>query len=170
MSKKYKNSAMYSWSIDEVSKEVTKRNNATGETWTWEAKERPKGPRCNPSNGVTIKKLQEAGHSVRIKHLRWASYLAINDGMKKRKKKSELEFETHTICVPSTFRKDPLYAFQPKGGYTHIVIKPKGHDKYICLSSECSKEDPFCYALGVEKALERLTSFEMGYLGLAFHE
>jgi len=166
MSNKYKDSALYSWTYDEDTKEVTKLEKDTGKVWKWIAKPRPRGPRCNPSNGVTIEKLQQAGHSVRIRHLRWAHYIGINEFAHKK-----AQYITHPICVPSTFRKDPLYNFLPKGGYTHIVIKPKSSiDKYICLSSECSKDDPFCYALGVEKALERLTSFELGYLGLEFHE
>lgn len=168
MSNKYRNTDEYTWSFDEDAQEVTKKHIISGKTWTWTARARPKGPKCNPSNGATIQKLQDAGHSVRIRHLRWARYAALNDVRKKNKR--ELEYDSRVICVPSTFRKDPLFAFLPKGGYTHIVIKPKGSDKYICLSSECSKNDPFCYALGVEKALERLTSFELGYLGLEFHE
>jgi hypothetical protein len=168
MSNKYKDNPLYSWTFDAGTNEVTKLEKDTGKVWKWISKPRPKGPRCNPSNGVTIEKLQKAGHSVRIKHFRWAMYLALNEHTSKKGR--AFNFESHAICVPSTFRKDPLYRLLPKGGYTHIVIKPKSSvDKYICLSSECSKDDPFCYALGVEKALERLTSFELGYLGLEFH-
>jgi hypothetical protein len=171
MSKKYKNSAQYSYSMDDITGLVTKLENTTGETWTWKAKARPEGPKCNPSNGVTIAKLQEAGHSVRVRHFRWAYYAPLLDNVKRLRKSKQVYLDApHAICVPSTFRQDPMYSFSPKGGYTHIVIKPKSSDKYICLSSECAKSDTFCYATGVEKALERLTSFEMGYLGLAFHE
>lgn len=170
MSKKYKNNEEYTWEFNEKTQEVTKTNKLSGQVYVWKAKPRPKGPKCNPSNGATIEKLQEAGHSVRVKHFRWAEYAAIHDSFIKKKKSLDFTAKPHPICVPSTFRKDPMYYFLPRGGYTHVVIKPKNSDKYICLSSECSTKDPFCYAIGVEKALERLSSFELGYLGLEFHE
>lgn len=159
MSKKLK-SETYTWAIDESTEVVTKTDNASGASWSWKVKHRPSKARCNPSNNVSIQKIHEAGHNVRVRHLRWAYYLASEE-----KFNSSRRHAPRAIVIPSAFRKDPFYHTLPKGGYTHITIKTKRGD-YICVSSECSKEDPFCYTKGVEKALERLSKLELNYLGV----
>ena len=151
--------ARYTTSFDERIKLFTRVDNHTGETWAWYAREKPKQIVHTAKNGVTVAKLQAAGNNVRVKHLRWALYLPSTTAYSRRQATSR------AIVVPSTFRSDPMYAFLPKGGYTHVVIKhPSG--KYICTSSECSEEDSFCYAAGVASALGRLTVLERGLLGV----
>lgn len=106
-------------------------------------------------NGVTIDKLKSAGNVVKIKHIRFAKYTRLKSHLKNNQPTA-----TRTIAIPSTFRKDPNYTVLPKGGYTHITIKtPK--DVYICVSSECSPEETFCYRRGITEALDRLTSDEI---------
>ena len=151
----------YTTTFDENIKLFTRTHNASGVKWAWYARERPKRTTPVARNGMTIAKLQQAGNSVRVKHLRWALYLphyrtwARSSGHPEAKK----------IVVPSSLRQDPMYVFLPKGGYTHIIIKnPEG--KYICLSSECSDKDSFCYASGVAAALDRMTPLEMSLLGV----
>ena len=154
---------LYMWSIDEATDVVTKQELASGRTWSWKVKPRPKKTKCSPSNKISIQKIADAGHKVRVRHFRWAYYLGTLERVTARKLASN--FKPRPIVVPSSFRKDPLYSLLPRGGYTHITIKTKD-DKYVCLSSECSPHDPFCYAKGVEKALERLSHYELEYLGL----
>ena len=134
----------------------------TNKTWVWSSRGRPVKRMPRARNNVTIDLLQEAGHKVRVKHFRLASYLGHNNLLKK---KASHQFECRIIVIPSSFRKDPMYRVLPKGGYTHISIKDK-NNKYICVSSECSEDDPFCYAEGVVAALEKLTSTELELLGI----
>jgi hypothetical protein len=154
MSKEYK------YEYCPSTKKVTKTNTITGEEWSWFPRPRPGKVVCNPSNGVTIQKLVEAGNNVRVKHLRLALYWAQPHAIGRNTTSS-----MRVIVVPSSFRKDPNYHLLPKGGFTHVVIKrPNG--EYICVSSECSEDDPFCYNMGVCVALERLTPTELQLLGL----
>ena len=125
-----------------------------GCSWTWRARPRPTKPVLVAKNGLTIQKLQEAGNSVRVKHLRWAMYWPHYD---KRR------YLGRALVVPSTFRGDPSYKFLPKGGYTHVVIKDKAGN-YVCVSSECAEDDTFCYAAGVAAALDRLDAAHIGML------
>ena len=153
-------SKQYTYEYNPPTKLVTKKDVETGQEWSYMSIQRPTKQHHVARNGITVAKLQDAGHSVRVKHLRYALYLGQNEFIKNR------EFAVRAIVVPSTFRKDPFYKFLPKGGYTHVVIKtPKG--QYICVSSECSEEDPFCYSHGVAAALERLGKLELRHLGLA---
>jgi hypothetical protein len=153
----------YLWSIDEATGIVTKQELSSDRTWTWKVKPRPKKAKCSPKNGVSIQKIADAGHKVRVRHFRWAYYLGTMERASGRN--TGVSFKPRPIVIPSSFRRDPLYSLLPKGGYTHITIRTKD-DEYVCLSSECSPIDPFCYTTGVEKALERLTHYELEYLGL----
>jgi hypothetical protein len=158
------NQPLYMWVMDDSTGAVTKTEFASGRTWSWVPKPRPKKAKCSPRNDASIQKIADAGHKVRVRHLRWAYYLGI--GEKTRTARGKVtDYSNRAIVVPSSFRRDPLYVFLPKGGYTHITIKTKDNN-YLCLSSECSTKDPFCYATGVEKALERLTNDELRYLGI----
>jgi hypothetical protein len=150
MSKKEK-TAKYAYSYNPSNNLVTKTELATGNTWDYLSRPKHGKPDHTPSNGVTVNALQKAGHNVRVKHLRWAVYWG-HEAMLKNNKGAV----SRMMVVPSTFRKDPNYMFLPKGGYTHVVIKKKDGE-YVCVSSECSVEDPFCYGAGVARALERLT-------------
>lgn len=134
----------------------------SNKTWVWTSRERPAKRIPRARNKVTIELLQEAGHKVRVKHFRLATYLGQNELVRK---KEAHKFEFRVIVIPSSFRKDVMYRILPKGGYTHISIKNKDN-KYICVSSECSEEDPFSYAAGVASALERLTRTELELLGI----
>jgi hypothetical protein len=152
MSKEKKN---YKYEYNPSNNIVTKTDVDTGNTWEYLSRPRPSKLVCPTKNGVTIEKLQAAGNNVRVKHLRWAIYLG----------QSHVNSTIRLIVVPSTFRKDPNYYFTPKGGYTHVVIrKPSG--EYVCVSSECSSDDPFCYAVGVSTALDRLLPEEIEALGV----
>ena len=143
---------------------VRKMLDGSGREWTWKSlSDFRKKSTFSASNGVTMKMLQEAGHSVRVKHLRWAIYMGLGERTAGRSAKAQKVLRA--IVVPSTFRKDPMYTLLPKGGFTHISIKtPEG--KYICLSSECSDNDPFCYQQGMAKALERLSRYDINLLKL----
>jgi hypothetical protein len=143
----------YAFNYNKETNTVTKTDTESGESWNYSSRSRKNKPAPTTKNGVTVEKLLAAGNKVRVKHLRWAVYL----GHKTVQDISRL------VVVPSSFRKDPNYYFTPKGGYTHVVIqRPTG--EYLCVSSECSMEDPFCYAAGVCTALDRLLPEEMGYL------
>jgi len=146
----------YTYSYNPSNNVVTKTDSSTGNTWEYLSRSKSVKPAFKAKNGITVGMLQAAGHSVRVKHLRWALYtphaLTAKTGMT-------------AIVVPSTFRKDPSYIFTPSGGFTHIVIK-KEDGEYICVSSICSQDDPFCYAAGVAAALDRLTAKEIVSLGL----
>ena len=144
--------------FDEQTKQFTRTDTSTGRTWSWYGRNRPTAPKYYAKNGITIEKLQAAGNSVRIKHLRWALYLPQFDVRGHNRRPLG-----RAIVVPSSFRSDPMYVFLPKGGYTHIVIKHKTGN-YICVSSECAEDDSFCYAAGVATALDRLTPTEIKLL------
>jgi hypothetical protein len=160
------NQPLYMWVMDDSTGTVTKTEMASGRTWTWTPKPRPSKAKCSPKNGVSIQAIAEAGHKVRVRHLRWAYYLGTNERTQMlRSNREKRVYNYRPIVVPSSFRRDPLYVLLPKGGYTHITIKTK-ENKYICLSSECATNDPFCYTTGVEKALERMTRDEVRYLGI----
>lgn len=132
---------------------------ATGIKWSWFVRPPKVKPMFTAKNNVTLKILEDAGHNVRVKHFRWALYLGHNERLSNHQRHT-----LRPIVVPAIFRKDPMYTLLPKGGYTHISIKTALG--YICVSSECAEEDPFCYQLGVVKALERLTVTELRLLGL----
>jgi len=131
---------------------VTKTDVETGNSWSYPSRSAPRKPAFSAKNGITVAQLQEAGHNVRVKHMRWAMYTP------HRGRQS-------VMAVPSTFRKDYNYLFFPKGGFTHVVIK-KSDGGYICVSGECSIDDPFCYAAGVAAALDRLTALDIASLRL----
>jgi hypothetical protein len=154
MSKKKKNST-YTFSYNQATNIVTKTDVDTGNSWDYLSRPRPGKLVCATRNGATVDKLQAAGNNVRVKHLRWAVYLG----------QSYSGPFARLIVVPSTFRKDPNYYFSPKGGYTHVVIK-RANGEYVCVSSECSQEDPFSYNMGVATALDRLTREELEMLGV----
>jgi hypothetical protein len=147
----------YTYEFNELNGLMTKTEVETGNTWMYPARPKPEKPVFKAKNGVTVESIQQAGHSVRVKHLRWALYVphVLTMGYK----------AIRTIVVPSTFRKDSNYVFDSHGGYTHVVIKKKD-GKYLCVSSECAPSDPFCYAAGVAAALDRLTSDEIRSLEL----
>ena len=145
----------YSFSYNQENNVVTKTDVVTGNSWSYPSRPKP-GKLVSPTkNGVTVEKLQAAGHKVRVKHMRWAVYLRqryVGPGLR-------------LMAVPSTFRKNPNYFFAAKGGYTHVVIqRPSG--EYVCVSSECAQDDPFSYAVGVSTALDRLLPSELEYLGV----
>lgn len=162
MSKKEKKAVQYSFMYDVDTRVVTKQDPRTGASWTYASRPKIGKALFTASNGVSVAKLQAAGHNVRVKHLRWAIYWGQNSLLINRKKDSSYR----TIVVPSTFRKDPNYMLLPKGGYTHVVIKTPDN-AYICVSSECAVEDPFCYNLGVATALERLSTADIKKLNLS---
>lgn len=152
----------YQTYYDPATERFTRTHKESGRTFAWYARERPKKPVFKANNGVTVQIIEDAGHEIRVKHLRWALYIGQTERARRGR---QYEYELHPICVPSTFRKDPMYKLLPKGGYTHISIKtPEG--RYICVSSECSEEDPFCYQLGTVKALERLSREDIQLLQL----
>ena len=153
----------YKTYYDSVTQLFTRTHAESFRTFSWYARDRPGKPVFLAKNGVTIDMLEAVGHKLRVKHFRWALYLGQNERPKKGKAH---DYELRAICVPSTFRKDPMYRLLPKGGYSHISIKtPEG--KYICVSSECSEEDPFCYQLGMVKALERLSERDLELLNVS---
>ena len=149
MSKKEK-TAKYAYTYNPSNNIVTKTDLATGNTWEYLSRAKGEKPNHKASNGVTVEALQQAGNNVRVKHLRWAIYWVHDPVLKNGK--GEV---SRVMIVPSTFRKDPNYMLLPKGGFTHVVIK-KANGDYVCVSSECSQDDPFCYNAGVARALERL--------------
>lgn len=140
----------YTYEYNPSNNIVTKTDTTTGNTWEYLSRSAPIKPVFAAKNGATVDAIHNAGHSVRVKHLRWAIYRG---------------FPNRMMVVPSTFRKDPNYVFLPKGGYTHVVVKHED-GQYLCVSSECSLDDPFCYAAGVATALDRLSSAELRWLGL----
>jgi hypothetical protein len=155
MSSNTKKKRTYVFTYNKETNTVTKTDKDTGVTWSYSSRARNNKPAATSKNGVTVEKLLAAGNKVRVKHLRWAVYLGhkcIGD-------------IARLVVVPSSFRKDPNYFFAPKGGYTHVVIQRPAGD-YLCVSSECSQDDPFCYAAGVCTALDRLVPEELDYLGV----
>jgi hypothetical protein len=149
-------SQKYKFEYNPSNKIVTKTEIATGNTWHYISRPIPAKPVFKAKNGITVEAIQAAGHNVRVKHLRWAVYIPHT---------ITARASTVAVVVPSTFRKDPNYMFTPKGGYTHVVIKKKDGE-YLCVSSTCAPEDPFCYAAGVAAALDRLTLMEIASLEL----
>lgn len=155
MSKK-KTKNTYTFEYNPSNNLVTKTDVVTGNSWSYLSRSAPRKPVFAAKNGITVEQLQSVGHNVRVKHIRWAMYAP--------------HMGSHTgrqsvMAVPSTFRKDYNYLFFPKGGFTHVVIK-KSDGGYVCVSSECSIDDPFCYAAGVAAALDRLTDEDIDSLGL----
>lgn len=142
---------------------VTKTDPDTGNSWLYPSRPKQSSPVCKAKNGVTIKDIQDAGFSVRVKHLRYAWYMP--HLLAKKHVRYIPVNEIRLMVVPSTFRKDINYTFVPHGGFTHIVIKTQDGE-YICVSSECAPDDPFCYAAGVASALDRLTRADRLVLGL----
>lgn len=140
---------------------VLKTDELTGTGYSWEPRVRKVRLKRKASNGVTIESLEQAGHKVRIKHFRWATYEEFRYVPDKRDPASGT---ARGIVVPSVFRKDPAYTLAPNGGYTHIVITHGKSGKVFCVSSECSQEDPFCYSKGVAAAFERLSAEDISHL------
>lgn len=153
--------AWYNTVFDEQNNCFIKTDKISGKSWKWPYKDRLS--RKNPtvsSNGVTLQKLAKANYKVRIRHFRYASYNP-GDSFNFR----ELFKTAREIIVPSTFRNSPYYKLAPKGGFTHITIRVSDKD-YICLSSECSKKDPFCYNTGIAVALSRISGHDLARLSL----
>jgi hypothetical protein len=127
-------------------------------SWMWHNKpvSTPKRRNRVPKHGLTIERLVELGHKVRVKHLRYAVYRRLGyEGLPLK--------DIRYIVIPTSFRKDRDYMLMPFGGFTHISIKtPAG--EYFCLSSECSPSDNFCYKDGVCEALNRLQPHEIAVL------
>jgi hypothetical protein len=130
--------------------------------WVWLNRKPERVPvDYTPSHGVTLDQIIKQGHKVRVSHLRYANYARTKpefDGG--RKKRQE---EKRFLVVPASFRHSGDFSLSPFGGYTHVHIKTKG-GKHICVSSECSIEDNFCYRCGVKEALERLNAKELAQL------
>lgn len=160
MSKPGKESHLgYITTFNEQTQRFRKTDTLSGRWWEWSGRGKRNAPVQNKAkNGITIEKLQAAGNSVRVKHLRWALYLPQFDVQSYGRRAVG-----RAIVVPSAFRGDPMYSFLPKGGYTHVVIKHKSGN-YVCVSSECAEDDTFCYSAGVATALDRLTDLEIGLL------
>lgn len=151
--------AWYSTVFDEQNNCFVKTDKVSGKSWTWPHKERPSRKKHTvSSNGVTLEKLTKAKYKVRIRHFRYASYNP-NDSFR------GLFRTSRETVVPSTFRHSPYYSLSPKGGFTHITIQITDKD-YICLSSECSRKDPFCYNTGIATALSRLNQYDLSRLSL----
>jgi hypothetical protein len=149
----------YTTVFDEENKRFVRTDLSTGQTWSWPYKKRPSRKKHTvSSNGVTLEKLTKAGHKVRIRHFRYATYNP-HDSFR-----GLFRADRETV-VPSTFRHSPYYRLSPKGGFTHITIQITDTD-YICLSSECSTKDPFCYNSGITIALSRLTQYDLHRLEL----
>lgn len=159
---KEKKERTYKSTYNPSTNKMTKEDTVTGETWDYFPRPRIFAPEYSANNGVTVDQLIAAGNKVRVKHLRYALYMGLNEKLVNKK---NYDFELREIVVPSTFRKDPMYTLLPKGGYTHVVIQHKS-GKYICVSSACAKEEPFCYAAGVATALDRLSKTDMQFLGV----
>jgi hypothetical protein len=154
-----KETTWYSTVFDEQNNCFVKTEKVTGKSWTWPYKDRPsRKTQLVSSNGVTLDKITAAGFKVRIRHFRYAVYNPQNSSI-------GLYVGLREIVVPSTFRHSPYYKLCPKGGFTHITIQMADQD-YICLSSECSKKDPFCYNTGIATALSRLSNHDLNRLGL----
>jgi hypothetical protein len=161
MSKK-KKEHNYTDTYNPSTNKVTRLDTVSGETWEYFPRPKIVAEEYMAKNGVTVDSLIAAGNKVRVKHLRYALYMGLNEKLVNKKRR---DYELREIVVPSTFRKDPMYTLLPKGGYTHVVIQHSS-GKYVCVSSACSKEEPFCYARGVATALDRLSKFEMSVLGV----
>ena len=145
---------------------------STGEEWLYEIRTNPRKsqkPNYVASNGVTLEKLQTAGFRVAISHTRWADYYArgFKPGPHGFKDSSRA-----LVLVPSSFKKNSNYRLMACGGYTNIQIYSSNVSKTpvllsdICLTSECSTEEPFCYKMGVKQALQKLTKEEIAELNL----
>jgi hypothetical protein len=153
----------YQVTIDTENKIVTKTDEFNQKSWSWPLREYPRQQQKNKivaSNGVTIEKIANKGLKVRVRHFRYALYSPYKP--LKVKNKPPLIKE---LVVPSSFRKNKNYVLSPKGGYTHITIQ-LAKKKYLCYSSECAKDETFCYNVGVATALSRMDRETMVELGL----
>lgn len=153
--KEDRRNTQYVFSQDPNSARVNKLDTDTGLTYCWLPRSRSQRDTKSytESNKKIIEALHALGYHVRIRHFRWATYQQQRELFKKNTR----EYFARTIVVPSTFTKNPMYTILPKGGYTHITVKDS-NDQVLCASSECSVEEPFCYAAGVAEALRRLPS------------
>ena len=146
--------------LDSVNKQFVRTEVGTGRQWIWPAKD-PQTTRRNyvPSHGVSMKRLLELGHKVRVMHQRWGVYL--RQGLQYGHGFAMHEDGRHSVVLPAGFKKSMDYDLDPFGGYTHIQIKHKTTGKVYFVSAECSAQDNYCYKEGVRQALEHLTKDEL---------
>jgi len=153
--KEDRRNARYVFSQEPDSVRVSKLDTVTRHTYCWMPRNSIQRQTKNykESNKKIIVALQTSGYHIRIRHFRWAIYQQQREIFNKDTR----EFFARTIVVPSTFVKNPMYNILPRGGYTHITVKDS-NGQFLCASSECSIEEPFCYSVGVAEALRRLPS------------
>ena len=146
-----------------LAKQYVRTDKETGKQWIWPAKEPLSKRSYIPVHGLGLAKLTALGHKVRVFHQRWGVYL--RQGRKRIEGIAGPVYEPrHNLVIPVGFRMCDDYEFSSYGGYTHIQIKHKETGKLYHLSSECAKEDNFCYKEGVKTALDHLTRDEVDQL------
>ena len=157
------NSEQYTVTFDDAGKVVTKKDNISGQEWSWPFREKNNQPQKNKivaPNGITIEKIANKGYKVRVRHFRYALY----ESHRPLKVKNKTSVH-NVIVVPSSFRRNKMYTLLPKGGFTHITIQLAAK-KYLCYSSACAEDEPFCYNVGVATALARMDKETIDTLGL----
>lgn len=138
-------------------KRFVRVDNETGKTWVWVAAEKPLKPDYTPNHGVSIEEIKSKGHTVRVHHYRFADY------SRQKPVRKGGKYKRCVTIVPAIFRKHEDYHLLPNGGFTHIVISTNDNNT-ICVSSECSEDDLFCYKRGIQTALEKLNSHELAHI------
>ena len=97
-------------------------------------------------NGLTIEKLQNAGFSVKVVHVRYMKL----DGV--------------PVPVPVPVFLRDVVSFAARGGATHILVEDTDSGEYVVASSICHERDNFDYKFGVKLALEQFSKDEASHI------
>lgn len=101
--------------------------------------------RYQTENGITVRRLEEAGCKVRVTHVR----------------PTLLKGKRHDVrvMVPTYLRQ--FHTFTARGGATFVEIYPNGGGEPICVHAVCHDSDGFDYRMGIKLALERLSTADI---------
>jgi hypothetical protein len=102
------------------------------------------------NNGLSVHNLRLAGYEVKVTHIRLSD-------VQVPKYDHHGELVGHNIipvAVNSYLHR--VYDFNPRGGFTHIVITNPDNGAWILVRSICHEIDSYDYKLGVKTALDSI--------------
>lgn len=151
----------YTTVLDAVHGRYMRKEVGTTRMWVWPVRDKPARRAYAPFHGMSMRRLEELGHTARAAHLRWGTYLRQGMCTGPGGRVDLSEDGRHMVVVPAEFKSSMDYDISPFGGYTHIRIRHKTTGKMYHMSSECAFRDNFCYRIGTQKALEHMTAEEL---------
>lgn len=101
--------------------------------------------RYSTKNGLDVYKLRQAGHKVKVTHIR---YTASDD---------------ISVLIPAPSYLRGVVEFYPRGGVTYLVITT-ADGQTLSANSICHADDCFDYKLGVKLCLDQISQAEADFL------